>query len=82
MPGRLLLAAEIVLDVARSLPPDQRAVLESAAEDLKAAAASISAGTATPLDLSTALETLHPSVRRLASALVPEIDHRFDPPSH
>lgn len=82
MPRRLLLAAEIVLDVARSLPAEQRSVLKSAAEDLKVAAATVSAETAIPLDLSPAMSTLPPSIRRLAAALVPEIDDRYESPFH
>ena len=79
MPRRLLLAAEIVLDVAATLGSIERADLEAVAAELHARARDLADGQGVDLDHSPEMERLRPSIRRLAAALAPEAEYRRDP---
>lgn len=79
MPRRLLLAAEIVLDVAGALPGVDRSGLEAMAEELRAGARRLAEAQGVPLDDPPGMERLRPSIRRIAAALDPEVDYRRDP---
>jgi hypothetical protein len=82
MPRRLLLAADIVSDVAGALGRTERAVLETAAAELRAKAREVSLDHGLALDFSPEMDRLRPSIRRLASALAPEFEHLPDLPRH
>lgn len=58
MPGRLLLAAEIMLDVAQTMADADRPLLEAAAEELLAAAQALAAETGVRLEYSPELTRL------------------------
>lgn len=74
MPRRLMLAAEIVRDVAHHVPEADRSMLESVASVLTVQAAGLAADLGIALELSPAMEAIEPSIRRLAAALDPELD--------
>lgn len=82
MPRRLLLAADIVSDVAGVLGRTERAMLETAAADLRARAREVSLDHGLALDFSPEMDRLRPSIRRLASALAPEFEPLPDLPRH
>lgn len=66
MPRRLLLAADILLDVARTVNEADRPLLESAAAELAARAEELCAAEGVPLKLSPTMSALLPSIRGLA----------------
>lgn len=79
MPRRLLLAADIVLDVASTIGGMERREIELIAEALQDRARLLAARDGLELDHSPEMERLRPSIRRLAAALDPETDFRRDP---
>lgn len=72
MPRRLVLAAEIVMDVAESLPEPDRSRLVAAASDLQSWAGELARRQGLALDFCPQMDRLRPSIRRLAAALDPE----------
>lgn len=79
MPRRLLLAADIVLDVASTIGGVERQELEMMAAALQDRARLVAAREGLELDHSPEMDRLRPSIRRLAAALDPEADFRRDP---
>lgn len=76
MPRRLLLAADILLDVARTVNEADRPLLESAAAELAARAEELCAAKGVPLKLSPAMAALLPSIRGLTPPDGSTGDHR------
>lgn len=72
MPRRLLMAAEILLDVARTVNAADRPLLEAAADELVERAQMVSAAEGRSLDRSPGTAAHCPSIRRLAAVL--EVD--------
>lgn len=72
MPTRLLLAADILRDVARTVNAADRPLLEAAADELADRAAALCAAEDMPLDIDAEVAAMRPSIRRLAAAFDPE----------
>lgn len=78
MSRRLLLAAEIIEDVADTLGRADRDALDCVAAALRSRAADLAVGRGVGLELSPAMARLSPTIRRLAAALDPESEPRHD----
>lgn len=76
MPRRLLLAADIVADVAGTLRAEDRAILRAVVAELREKARSLAASRGMALELSPEMDRLTPTIRRLAASLDPESEHR------
>jgi len=78
MPRRLLLAAEIVSDVAGSSDDPEFRRLLTVADDLRESARELGDRAGIDIRLCARMESLQPVIRRLAAAFDPEVDIPLD----
>ncbi len=78
MPRRLLLAAELITDVADTSEDPQRQQLLAIATQLRATAVEFGDRAGIDLRYGAYMDSLRPVIRRLAAALDPEVDAPTD----
>lgn len=78
MPRRLLLAAELITDVAHTSDDRKRQKLLAIATELRATAVEFGDRAGIDLRYGAYMESLRPVIRRLAAAFDPEVDTPSD----